>query len=982
MRGHPSRGETPPSSSEESRSGSSQISARVLVLEADSTLRLELCRFLERAGCEPLPCTSIDEAANQLLRRPADVIVAEVLLQGPFGLGVLSLTERHCPTCPVIYLTDRPQLEDAARAMRQGAFDYLVKPVELGQLLRKIDAALRHKHLLDRQNRLEAENATYREHLEDLVHQRTRALEEANRRLTVEVTERERAEQALLNQSMFLETLMSSVPTPLFYKDTEGMYLGCNPAFTEFLGLDRQRILGRTVHECWPRHYARIYQERDDELLASGGLQEYEGPVRLPDGEERHVLFKKAVFPRADGAPGGIIGLIVDTTRRKRLEDALREASRQAQAANRAKSEFLASMSHEIRTPMTAILGMADLLWGSQLNGDQRKYVTIIRSAGENLLELINDILDLSRVESGRLQIEDIPFSLQGLAEQACDVVAHRAREKGLELSWRVCSSLPPHVMGDPARCNQVLVNLLGNAVKFTEKGEVALRIQRLDRPPMQLVHMQVSDTGIGIAPEDQEAIFHRFTQADTSTTRRFGGTGLGLSICKSLVEQMQGHIWVESTPGEGSTFHVSLPLRPASCALAPGSLGEKRALVAAASANLRLALKSQLLELGCACSECASLQELEQALEVCERPAALTLFVDEKLAHDGEGTLQPSLADSLADLATQGATLLLLTAGSMQPTRQDQGAGRGSLWSGALQKPVRRNELREALAAACGMLLAPEEAPGFDLDLHQDMAPLRILLVEDAASTQILVKEYFRHTPHSLVFAMNGLEGVRHFQNGSFDLVLMDLDMPVMDGFQALHEIRRHERETGRPSTQVIACSAKALKEDEQACLRAGFDAYMSKPMRRSDLLGAVRRAAESMHGNANARSREPVFLVADDSSVMRIIVSKVLKEMGHSRILEANNGREALELFLGGEVDCIICDRNMPRMKGIELLQQVRALPKGAATPFIMLTAEHQDEYVSRATAEGITRYVTKPFRLEQLKEIVGSVLLQRDA
>ncbi len=661
-----------------------------------------------------------------------------------------------------------------------------------------------------------------------------------------EAREREAGESRRL-----LQTIIDAIPDHIYALDARGRFMLRNKAGSEENGMARPSdVIGLTEFDVAPYEIAAASQADNDHVVRTG-----QAIVAKEERQTRDRWFSVTKVPLRNcaGDVVGVVGVSRDITEQRKAETELREAKESAEAATLAKSEFLANMSHEIRTPMNGVIGMTSLLLDTPLDREQRDFVETIRTSGDALLTIINDILDFSKIEAGMLSLEVHPFEVRTCVEEALDLVAQRAAEKGVELAYLVEDGVPRTVLGDVTRVRQVLVNLLSNAVKFTAEGSVCVRVHAA--PPdaeaggLTRVHFAIEDTGIGIAPDKLDLVFQSFSQADASTTRQFGGTGLGLTICRRLVEIMGGEVEVESVLGEGSTFRFSVEATVAASKRRvflrreqPALNGRRVLVVDDNDVNrdilTRLAQRWQM-DVEAVVSGPDALAAATRAVGE-DRPFDLVLLDMQMPEMDGLETARRLRSAHGPDLL-----IVMLTSIQREGTLRRDADAAGI--HAVLYKPTKPSQLYDVLIEAFEETRAPEETAWVVRPQTPEpppgAAPLRILLAEDNAVNQKVAVRLLGRLGYAADVAANGAEALAAVRRQPYDVVLMDVQMPEMDGLEATRRIRA---DAGLDQPTIIALTANAMEGDRERCLDAGADDYVSKPVSLESLAGALERAVQ----------------------------------------------------------------------------------------------------------------------------------------
>jgi two-component system, sensor histidine kinase and response regulator len=672
-----------------------------------------------------------------------------------------------------------------------------------------------------------------------------------------DITPIKEIERKVRESEAMMRTIIDACPDPIsISRLSDNKFIVVNDACSSESGYARDELLGKSAVELALVRSSAENRELMRRLRSDSVVRNMDLKLRCKDGEIRDFLASAALMKL--GSEPCLVGFYRNISEIKKTQEELVKAREAALAASRAKSEFLSSMSHEIRTPMNAVLGMADLLAESELTAEQRRFLDVMIANGNLLLELINDILDLAKIESGRLQMEEAEFDLSDLVDKTISTFGTRAHAKGLELIARIEPGVAAHLIGDALRLRQILINLIGNAIKFTDRGQIILSIER---DPSSTaagdLRFSLSDTGIGIPGDKLEMIFSSFTQADSSTTRQYGGTGLGLAIVQRLVGLMGGRIWVESEPGKGSRFWFTARLGVAAKVMKPKpdtlpNLAGLHVLVVDDHAYNRLVLREMVSSRGAKVSEADCGAAALNAISEAGRDGNPYQLVLLDMRMPGMDGLQVAKCIRDQHLSVE-PLILMLSSDDLGPQLLRLREARLSAY---LVKPITRNELfatiRQVLLSAPTGSAALAKKPG--PEQPSGLPPLAILVAEDSPDNRLVVSAYLRHEQCQLEFAENGELAVQKFMTNRYDLVFMDIQMPVLDGFEATLRIREWERRHEMARTPIVALSGSVFEDSVRRIKEAGCDGHLAKPVKKAAIFEVIRQYAAKIPGSGHS--------------------------------------------------------------------------------------------------------------------------------
>ena len=867
--------------------------AKILVIDDEKIIRERLTSLLELDDYETFTAENGRKGLEVFDQEKPEIALVDIKMPGMDGIEVLRKIKEKSAETEVIIITGHGGVDTAIEALKEGAFSYIQKPVEYDEL--EIDV----KRVLEKQE--------IQRRLNEYVHNLEAAVDEKNK----EINQRKQAEEALRHSeheltirsqiaNIFLTTpdeeifsdmlqvilkTMASEHGLFGYIDEDGA-LVC-PSMTRNIR-DKCQVTDKEIvfpRETWGGIWGRALIEKkilysNEPSCVPEGHIPVSRSLAVPVIHQGEVIGSFLVANKATDYDEKDIGLLETIAgyiapvlkarlerdrkekERHRAEEELQKAKEEAEAANQAKSDFLAKMSHEVRTPLNGIIGMTELALDTSLTDEQREHLEIVKTSADSLLTVINDILDFSKIEVGKLDFEPIDFNLRDSLGDIVISLAMRADAKGLELFCHISPDVPDSVVGDPGRLRQIIVNLVGNAIKFTEQGEVVVHVETESRTEEEVeMHFAVTDTGIGIPVEQQENIFNAFEQVDSSMTRKYGGTGLGLPIAAQLVEMMGGRIWVESEIGKGSTFHFTARFglqKDSAVGPIPAELADVHGLpilVVDDRATSRRILEEMLtnwqMKPTVVDSGRVALTTMERAKDAGE-PFALILLNANMPGMNGF-----ALAEQIKqnpELA--GPKIMMLTAAGW---RGDAARCRELGITAYLTKAIiKQSNLLDAIMTTLGAPSSDDDKSPLITRHYLRKSHVNILLVEDNPINQKVMSQILQQQGHTVTVADNGIKALETLEKQSFDLVLMDVQMPEMDGFEATATIREKEKMTGT-HIPIIAITAHAMKDYRERCLKAGMDDYISKPIQLEDIVSIIDKWANDGGNKEKIVQSEP---------------------------------------------------------------------------------------------------------------------------
>lgn len=685
----------------------------------------------------------------------------------------------------------------------------------------------------------------------------------------------------LENEAVKLRTVIDSSPNTIVIKNLDGVYIDCNEAFLNITKFKKEDIIGKTAKEIFSEEETKEIEVDDNFVI-----------------ENKKMLEKEFCFIDANGAPTcvekyiiplltyknelkGILIIAFDITKQSQEKELLKEAKEAAEKTAAMKTNFLANMSHEIRTPMNGVLGFLQLLKETDSTPEQAEFISDALDASEILLQIINDILDFSKMEANKLSIDQVNYDLHLIVNDITNLTANLAQKKNLEVNALICEDVPQYFIGDPIRIKQIITNIVNNAIKFTEKGEVTICVSQVDETPdTSYINFDIKDTGIGIEKEKQNLIFEEFSQADTSTTRKFGGTGLGLAITRRLVELMNGKIIVESQVGKGTTFTVTLPMKKDTdtVSINPINLLTNLEILAIDSNTTNLKILDYYLDkTNCIVHKATSKEEVQKILNSNNNISAI--IIDEKMENETTEKIRTLIKENENFKNTP-----LIQCCSLH-TIANQSGEKEKLFTEYLAKPINKNDLFTTIARA---IYIPEDGKKINFSnpspFYGHFQPdSKILVVEDNDINIKLIKKILENNGLSCDIAVNGQEAVDAFKSEDYNLIFMDCQMPVMSGYEATMEIRKIEN--GQKHTPIVAMTANVLAKDEQSCLDAGMDDFIGKPINLDGLFNIIHKYIKT--------SPEPTLAFDNKPNEANEIIKDIMTNLGFSQI-------EAEEIFV----------------------------------------------------------------------------------